>query len=77
MRFHEIVTERQSQAGALPGGLGGEERLEDLFDMGRWDTATVVFHFNPKRTAMPGGRDMDRWLVARDAELSPFFTSTF
>jgi hypothetical protein len=45
--------------------------------MGRWDTATVVFHFNPKRTAMPGGRDMDRWLVARDAELSPFFTSTF
>ena len=72
MCFDDVITQRQPQPRTLPCGLGGKERLEDLFDMGRWDTAAVVFHFNPCLAVMPEGRDMDRWLVARDAELSFF-----
>jgi hypothetical protein len=30
MRFHNIVTQTQPEAGSLSGGFGGEEGLEDL-----------------------------------------------
>jgi hypothetical protein len=42
MRFHNIVTQTQSQAGSLSGGFGGEEGLEDFIDDVGGDAGAVV-----------------------------------
>jgi hypothetical protein len=39
---HDVVTDREAKAGALAGGLGGEERREHLCLHVRRDTHTVV-----------------------------------
>ena len=43
---HNIITHAKAQAGALTGGFGGEEGLEDLITDVVRDPGSVVNHLN-------------------------------
>jgi hypothetical protein len=59
MRFHNIITQTQTQTSSLSCRFGGEERLEDfVFDF-FWDAISIVFYgdFNPLAEVFGGDGD--------------------
>src|SRR5580704_6710033 len=57
----DVVADRETQARALAGGLGGEERLEQLvLDLGR-DAGAVVAHPHLERVSVFARRHGEAW----------------
>src|SRR5437868_10742167 len=60
----DVVADREAEAGALAGWLGGEERLEQLVAVLGRDAGSVVAHLDLDRLAEVARRHLQGWIAS-------------